>query len=83
MLNNYRLIKNDILNIDFKEPIVVGTFNDVLTDKVKRKLICDMVFGGEMMIIYKRYRDNFHITSVVEMLRKMEITFAEWNQCNR
>jgi hypothetical protein len=69
--------------MNFKEPIVVGTFNDVLTNKVKRRLICDMVFGGEMMIIYKQYRDNFHITSVVEMLKEMETIFAEWNQCNK
>lgn len=80
MINNYKLHGNKILNIDFKEHFVVGSFNNVLTREIKKKLILDLVYGREMLQVYKNYRDDLHITAVVEMLQEMEDIFADWDR---
>ena len=80
MINNYKLHGDKILNTDFKEHIVVGSFNNVLTREIKKKLILDLVYGREMLQVYKNYRDDLHITAVVEMLQEMEDIFTDWDR---
>lgn len=79
MIRNYKLMGNDIVNADFKDRLVVGTFNEQLIREEKKKIVLDLVYGREMLEIYKSRRDSFHILDVVDMLKEMEKIFSEWD----
>ena len=82
MIRNYKLKGNDIVNADFKEPMIVGSFADGITRETKKKIVFDIMYGREMLGVYKRYRDDFNVVNVVDMLKEMEKIFAEWDYKN-
>lgn len=81
MIRNYKLKGNDIVNADFKDPLIIGTFNEQLIREEKKKIVLDIMYGREMLEIYKRRRlDSFHILNVVDMLKEMDKIFSEWDK---
>jgi hypothetical protein len=83
MIRNYKLRGNDIVNADFADPgLVIGSFNDQLLEAEKKKIINDLVYGREMLEIYKECRDSLHIIDVVNALKKMEFVFTDWAHKN-
>lgn len=83
MIRNYKLRGNDIVNADFADPgLVIGSFNDQLLEAEKKKIINDLVYGREMLEIYKECRDSLHIVDVVNALKKMEFVFTDWAHKN-
>lgn len=79
MIRNYKLKGNDIVNADFKDPLIIGTFNEQLIREEKKKIVLDIMYGREMLEIYKRRLDSFHILNVVDMLKEMDKIFSEWD----
>lgn len=84
MIRNYKLKGNNIINADFADPgLVIGSFNDKLLETEKKKIINDLVYGREMLEIYKECRDSLHIVDVVNALKKMEFIFTDWKHKNK
>jgi hypothetical protein len=83
MIRNYKIKGNDIINADFADPgLVIGSFNDKLLETEKKKIVNDLVYGREMLEIYKECRDGLHIIDVVNALKKMEFIFTDWAHKN-
>jgi hypothetical protein len=83
MIRNYKLKGNNIVNTDFADPgLIIGSFNDQLIEEEKKKIVNDLIFGREMLEIYKECRDNLHIVKVVDTLKKMEFVFRNWEHKN-
>jgi len=83
MIRNYKLKGNNIINADFADPgLVIGSFNDKLLETEKKKIGNDLVYGREMLEIYKEWRDGLHIIDVVNALKKMEFVFTDWKHKN-
>jgi len=72
---------NKLLDANIISPdAVYATFNDDLCSKTKDEIVLFINYGSEMLSIYKQHRDSLHIVNVVEMLKKMEEVFHEFDE---
>ena len=78
MINNFKLHENEILNMDFKDPVVIASFNDKLCDDIKKRLVADLRYGREMLQLYKSCRNDMDVYNAADMLKKMERIFTGW-----
>ena len=76
----FKLKGNDILNTHFISPdIPYATFSDEITHATKKEIVLTLNYGGEMLDLYRRYRDDMHIKNVVDLLEQMEVLFREYS----
>jgi hypothetical protein len=78
---NYKLKGKQLLNGDIKKPeIPYATFDDGLVPGTAEKIVCHLKRGHEMLMIHEKYRSNFHIANVMEMLKEMEEVFQKYDR---
>jgi len=73
------LLNADILTPETSSIGVYATFHEGLTRQTKKEISLAINYGGEMLQIYERNRNNFHVVNVVEMLKKMEDIFSKFD----
>ena len=77
---NFKLVGTKLINGDIISPeIPYAEFSCVVSHSTMLNIVANLNYGHELLMIYKEYRDNMHIASVVSMLEKMEGIFAEYD----
>ena len=70
------ILMQDILSPDMP----VAKFCGNLVKPSADMLVLEHNAGTEVLALYEQYRDNLHVTQVVEMLTKMESVFHEYDK---
>jgi hypothetical protein len=69
-----------MINGDIVKPeIPYAVFNDDLNPAEMKKIIANLNYGNDMLLIFKQYRDNLHIMNVIEMITRMEEVFRKYD----
>ena len=76
----FKLKGRTLLNADIKSPeISYDEFSAAIEPKVIKTMVETLNSGHEMLMLYKQYRDNLHISNMVEMVQKMEAVFKKYD----
>lgn len=77
---NVKLKDNKLINADFIKPeMVYAEFNEGLSEDCKREIVRAIEYGQKMMYIFESYRNNMHISNVVDMIEKMEKVYEKFD----
>ena len=77
---NFKLKGNYLLNADIVYPeTIYATFSKELTPVAAKELVLNLNYGHDLLMVYKQFRDNLHITNVVEMLKRMDALLREYD----
>jgi len=77
---NHRLVGNKIIHGDIISPdLVIATFSNQFCKEYQKQLVNSLNHGHEILMLYKQYRDNLHITNVLELLEKIEKEYLQWS----
>lgn len=71
------LIGNVIKAANFKPALPVGKFDNTLNDEAKCNILNDYNHGIQLLEVFKRYRNNFQIHDVVDMLYEMNTIYQK------
>ena len=76
----HRLDGDNIIHGDIISPeVTLATFSKGISNATKKHYLNTMNYGDEMLMVYRRYRDNMHIENMVEMIREMEKIFQDYD----
>ena len=77
---NFKLVGNKMINGDIVSPeIPYAVFDDGLNRADMKKIIANLNYGNDMLLVYQQYRENLHIANVVEMLKQLEKVFCKFD----
>ena len=77
---HFKLIGNTMINGDIVKPeIPYAVFSDDLNRAEMKKIIANLNYGNDMLLLYKQYRGKMHIKTIIEMIEKMESIFRKFD----
>jgi hypothetical protein len=78
---NFKLKDRILLNGDIVSPeIPYAVFDEGLSKDVMKRILLILNYGNQLLLLYKEYRNSFHIVNIVKMLEKMESIFQKYDQ---
>jgi len=69
------MINGDII---FPE-IPYAVFDDGLNRSEMKKIIANLNYGNDMLLVYQQYHDNLYIVNVVKMIEKLDKIFQKYD----
>ena len=74
----HKLIDSKLIHGDIADPQTeIAVFSNI-TKIAQKEVVSTLNNGDDMLKLYKQYRNNLHINSVVELLEKMEEIYQKW-----
>ena len=74
----HKLVDSKLILGDILDPqIEIAVFSNI-TKIAQKEVVSTLNNGDDMLKLYKQYRNNLHINSVVELLEKMEEIYQKW-----
>ena len=78
---NFKLKDRTLLDADIISPdMPYAEFDPDLARNVPKNIVNSLNNGHEMLMIYKKYRDDLHVVNVVEMIKQMEDIYRAYDR---